>query len=489
MLKNTKRAIIATIVCALVLASAAGLPAEAKKSVSAGKVIKGKGLSTVYYLGEDGKRYVFPNGNTYFSWFDDFEDVEEIEMDELTEYPLGGNVNYKPGAYLVKITTIPKVYAVSPGGTLRWVKTEELARKLYGERWNLMVDDVPDSFFVNYAIGEPIDEEDDYSPDEEAEVAPEISHDLGLRARVKVQKKARTLLQKRCTWLNSAITKLQKRLNRWGMEVPELGNDYLDQCVVDDSTEPGSSDNGRKVELCHIPPGEPEAAVTIIVNKAAARAHLAHGDSLGACDSDGNADEDNTAPVISDINVDTSETSATITWTTDEDSTSVVMYADMTLSDASTTVMEETGDSGTMSHSVELTGLSASTTYYFQVKSVDSESNEAVSSEDTFVTTTEEPEDTTAPEISAVTVTPATDSAVVTWTTDELADSLVEYADASLSDASTTVMSASDSVDVTSHSLTITGLSATTTYYFIVKSMDTSDNIAETVEDTFETLE
>lgn len=40
------------------------------------------------------------------------------------------------------------------------------------------------------------------------------------------------------------------------------------------------------VTLCHIPPGNPENAQTITVGEAALPAHLAHGDSLGACPDD-----------------------------------------------------------------------------------------------------------------------------------------------------------------------------------------------------------
>jgi hypothetical protein len=38
-----------------------------------------------------------------------------------------------------------------------------------------------------------------------------------------------------------------------------------------------------KVAVCHIPPGNPANAHTIVVGIAAVSAHLAHGDKLGAC--------------------------------------------------------------------------------------------------------------------------------------------------------------------------------------------------------------
>ena len=83
-------------------------------------------------------------------------------MDDLYEIPLGGNVLYKPGALLVKIQTDPKVYAVGANGKLKWVKSEAIAKALYGENWNKLIDDVPDSFFTNYEIDEPIESRNNF---------------------------------------------------------------------------------------------------------------------------------------------------------------------------------------------------------------------------------------------------------------------------------------------------------------------------------------
>ncbi|MEK7115787.1 MAG: hypothetical protein AAB879_00140, partial [Patescibacteria group bacterium] len=81
-------------------------------SISSGDLIKGS-TDAVYYYGQNGKRFVFPNSKTYFSWYTDFSTVKTISSDELATIPIGGNVTYRPGVKLVKITTDPKVYAVS----------------------------------------------------------------------------------------------------------------------------------------------------------------------------------------------------------------------------------------------------------------------------------------------------------------------------------------------------------------------------------------
>jgi len=73
----------------------------------------------------------------------------------LASVPLGGNVTYKPGTRLVKITTDPTVYALIRRRTARH-RLGERATQLYGSAWNKSVDDIPDAFFVNYHVGAAI---------------------------------------------------------------------------------------------------------------------------------------------------------------------------------------------------------------------------------------------------------------------------------------------------------------------------------------------
>jgi hypothetical protein len=112
--------------------------------------------SSVYYCGSDGKRYVFPNARTYATWYKDFSTVQTITIQDMANIGLGGNVTYRPGVKMVKIQTDPKVYAVDRNGTLRWVSTTAIAVKYYGSTWAKKVEDIPDTFFTNYQIGNPI---------------------------------------------------------------------------------------------------------------------------------------------------------------------------------------------------------------------------------------------------------------------------------------------------------------------------------------------
>ena len=185
----------------------------------------------------------------------------------------------------------------------------------------------------------------------------------------------------------------------------------------------------------------------------------------------GPAEADTTPPIISDLAVyGITESSATITWTTDEASDNTVNYG-------TTTALGSTASSAEMitSHSITLTGLSAETTYYFEVQSADTSGNTATDDNGgVYHTFTTAVPDTTPPVISSVAVTDITDSsATITWTTDEASDSEVNY-------GTTTLLGspASHAEMVTSHSVTLTGLSEETTYYFEVQSTDASENTA-----------
>ena len=48
----------------------------------------------------------------------------------------------------------------------------------------------------------------------------------------------------------------------------------------------GPTQAGNKVEICHIPPGNPGNFQTLNVSQKAVQAHLDHGDILGSCFSD-----------------------------------------------------------------------------------------------------------------------------------------------------------------------------------------------------------
>lgn len=151
-------------------------------SHASGTLVKSPSYSAVYYLGDDGKRYVFPSENVYSSWYPDFSGVTTITDSQLYASPIGGNVTYKPGSKMVKITTDPKVYAVDKNGTLRWIVGEDVAVSLYGSDWATKVSDIPDAFFTNYRVGSPISQVSDFSPSARMTEVASISQDKTLGA-------------------------------------------------------------------------------------------------------------------------------------------------------------------------------------------------------------------------------------------------------------------------------------------------------------------
>jgi hypothetical protein len=179
--KAIKNAFTTTVAAATIAWSIglAAMPLAAKAADYNGQLVKAS-LPAVYYVGMDGKRYVFPNEKTYKTWYADFSGVMTITDAELASMAIGGNVTYKPGVRMVKITTDPKVYAVGADGTLHWVSTEAAATALYGASWNQMIDDVPDAFFTNYKIGMDITTAADFDPAAAAAAASSISVDKGL---------------------------------------------------------------------------------------------------------------------------------------------------------------------------------------------------------------------------------------------------------------------------------------------------------------------
>jgi Tol biopolymer transport system component len=82
--------------------------------------------------------------------------------------------------------------------------------------------------------------------------------------------------------------------------------DYEGACAgADDGGDGGDDDGGKKITICHIPPGNPENAQEITISENALPAHLAHGDVVGGCtgeeDGDGGDDGGNEKVTICHI--------------------------------------------------------------------------------------------------------------------------------------------------------------------------------------------
>ncbi|MBN1569650.1 MAG: fibronectin type III domain-containing protein, partial [Acidobacteria bacterium] len=189
---------------------------------------------------------------------------------------------------------------------------------------------------------------------------------------------------------------------------------------------------------------------------------------------------DTTKPTISNVvSSSITATSAKITWTTNEAADTQVEYG------TTTSYGKSTALNSTMltAHSQSLSGLTARTTYHYRVKSKDAAGNLATSGDYSF--TTLAPPDTTAPTISNVASSSiTTTSATITWTTNEAADTQVEYGTTTSYGKSTTL----NGTMLTAHSQSLSGLTPGTTYHYRVKSKDAAGNPATSIDYTFSTI-
>jgi|GEM_PF-1276320 len=159
---------------------------------------------------------------------------------------------------------------------------------------------------------------------------------------------------------------------------------------------------------------------------------------------------------------DIGENTATITWTTNDFGTSMVEYGTAPNEYPNQTAVDPTM---TDNHTVSLTGLTRGTTYHYRAVSRDAQNHEGRSEDFFFITP-----DLTPPEITNVAATDITATgATITWTTDEAAESQVEYGTSASYGEITTL----DTNLVISHTVALTGLTSGTTYHYMVKSRDT----------------
>ncbi len=182
---------------------------------------------------------------------------------------------------------------------------------------------------------------------------------------------------------------------------------------------------------------------------------------------------DTTPPVTSNINVVTTKSTATITWKTNEPSNSQVEYGR-----SENYGLKGNNSAQATTHSVTLTGLNSNTDYHYQVKSADKKNNTGSSGDLTFKTSAGDISpppapggDLTPPVISNIKAVVTGTTATITWTTDEAADSRVNYGQ-----TSSFGLTANSSTRGKAHTQVLTGLSLGADYHYQVSSTDGNNN-------------
>jgi phosphodiesterase/alkaline phosphatase D-like protein len=163
-------------------------------------------------------------------------------------------------------------------------------------------------------------------------------------------------------------------------------------------------------------------------------------------------------PVITDISAtNIGQSSVVIIWNTDIISTTQVEYGITTSYGSSTNL----NSNNVTSHSSTISNLNSGTTYHYRVKSSNATGTK-VSSDKTFTTLAG-----TALVISNVASSNVTTSgAVITWSTNDISNSQVEYGTTTSYGSTTTL----DPTLTMSHSVTLSGLNSNTAYHYRVKS-------------------
>jgi len=156
-----------------------------------GDLVKTSDSSSIYYIGRDNRRHVFPNEQIYFSWFSSFFGVKLVSAQTLAGVPQGTTVRVRPGMKLVQfvsfrpggrglIVSDPRVFAIERGGSLRWIRTAQVAAALSGSSWEREIVALPETDFAQYRQGVDLIIPDSYNRALVLGSVPSINEDLGL---------------------------------------------------------------------------------------------------------------------------------------------------------------------------------------------------------------------------------------------------------------------------------------------------------------------
>lgn len=195
------------------------------------------------------------------------------------------------------------------------------------------------------------------------------------------------------------------------------------------------------------------------------------------------AKTDATAPSITNINGSVTPNTVKINWRTGENATSKVFYSTASAIDVNSSATAFVENTALVrDHSLTVSNLASSTTYYLVVESKDAAGNKSDSAVFIFTTSAVTvPADTVAPVISNIYSVVGGTTMSLNWLTNEAASSKVYYSTTTPVD----VNSAANVIDanlVTSHLLQISGLATSTKYYFVLESKDAAGNMVRSGE-------
>ncbi len=181
-------------------------------------------------------------------------------------------------------------------------------------------------------------------------------------------------------------------------------------------------------------------------------------------------------PVISGISASATQTGAMISWKTNTLSNSQVQYG-LTASYGQSSAVS--GGSGVTAHAVVLSSLSSGTSYHYAVRSTDSHGSSSVSADQALTTSAPPP-----PVISGITASVTQTGATISWKTNTLSNSQVQYGLTTSYGQSSAVSGGSG---VTAHAVVLSSLSSGTSYHYAVRSTDSHGNLSVSADQAFTT--
>lgn len=191
---------------------------------------------------------------------------------------------------------------------------------------------------------------------------------------------------------------------------------------------------------------------------------------------------DTLAPTLSSIVATPGTTTATVTWNTNEAADSAIFFGtSLPVNTSATATQVVASNLRITTHSLQMTNLSTSTTYFVVVRSRDAAGNPTMSAPVSFTTGTSA--DVTAPVMTNLITVVGTSTLKFTWNTSEAATSKVFYSTVSpVNVNSTSTTFVENPAFVTAHSVTLTGLSTSTLYRIVVQSKDAALNVSSGIE-------
>jgi hypothetical protein len=276
------------VLLALFFSFNVGSVRSAEKDYEPGDLIKIEGVkgAAVYEIGDDGKKYVYPDQKTYETWHNDFSDVKAVSTEEIDKFEDGGIITVQPGSTLITHENTNKVYAVADDGKLLHVPSEAKAEELFGKDWSKNVKDVdPGIFATSYTDTQ---QEISASNIPSGSLVNEDGSEEYYLIKDNVKRSVRTYAYGKNNLEKKIVTTVKVIPAKYNLGEPvKVEEEEITKFKPKD-------ERNEQVVICHKPLGNNASSTsdvatkpqTIKISKNALEAHLAHGDVLGACPND-----------------------------------------------------------------------------------------------------------------------------------------------------------------------------------------------------------